>query len=221
MPSQATEKALAVSGGCLASYLVFYSAYDKSTKSLNFSLLTKIFSFRDFDYSMKQINKVTGLGSLTLAGLALFPSKLSEGCQGDLLKIAMMIGATHAVKSSYLYYGFNPRKMLAGQGKRVAFEVPALILGLLGFGLMATDAFPKARDLNPCAPAALAPAAYAGLLFSLLHFYFIETPTGLPQDLPCRPYAYTAVATGALALRSFGFVNLAKYLSTSVGIPAA
>ncbi|KAJ9462995.1 hypothetical protein DIPPA_22537 [Diplonema papillatum] len=86
--------------------------------------------------------------------------------------------------------------MIAEQGNRVAFEAPALILGLLGFGLIATDAFPKARDLNPCASAALAPAAYAGLLFSLLHFY-------------------------ALALRSFGFVNLAKYLSTSVGIPAA
>ena len=57
-----------------ASFLVFYSAYSKAKKQLDFRLLTEIFSFsKGLDYTLVQLNKVVALTSICLVSLAFCP----------------------------------------------------------------------------------------------------------------------------------------------------
>ena len=206
------SKASAVSLGVVGSYLGLYSAYDKSTKGYNFSLLTKIFSFGDVDYSVRQLNKVGGLASLTIAGVALIPGRLSAGCEQQLLKIASGVGIVHAVASVWQYYGFSMTKMLQGKGKGYRFEVPALAFGTAGLFFMFEAAFLK----NDVSAEKRARGAYAALLLTVLHFFYIETKTGLPQDLPIRPYGYMAFITSLTALGYPRLKDIACYLTGRV-----
>eukprot|EP01064_Diplonema_japonicum_P027645 TRINITY_DN4036_c1_g1_i1.p1 TRINITY_DN4036_c1_g1~~TRINITY_DN4036_c1_g1_i1.p1 ORF type:complete len:234 (+),score=80.94 TRINITY_DN4036_c1_g1_i1:66-704(+) len=200
-------KALGISSGILSSYVLLYSGYSKATKSLDMELVKEIlFVKKGMKHSVNQMNKVLGLTALTVGGVALIPSEVTNNCQKGLLTIAAGFASVHAVLSSYIFYGFNPKKMILGQGKpQIPAEIPALIFGMAGIYGIITQSFNTSVRT---------PAAYAALFLSLLHFYFIETPTGLPQDLPCRPYAYTSVVASGSALYSFGFKNLVDYFAS-------
>ena len=188
-------KAICVTAGITGSYLIGYSAYDKETKCFNFGLLPKIFSFKNLTYSFKQINKVVGLVSLTTLGVGYAPeNSLNKGCEQNLLKSGVILGLIHAFMSSTLYYKNNPIAMINGRGKNVAFEVPALILGITASSILTSKALNKVfikDDLT-----------YFALAMAIVHFYFIETPTGKPQDLPVRPYGYMAFISSLFAVGS-------------------
>jgi len=53
-----------------ASYLVFYTGFDKQTKSLNLSLLWDVLAFRrSVEFTIVEINKVLALSGVTLKRL--------------------------------------------------------------------------------------------------------------------------------------------------------
>ena len=202
-----SEKAALVSLGVVGSYFGLYSAYDKKEKTLIFKKVTDILSFKDKKQSVSQINKVVALSSLTIAGTALVPNPLSEGCERPLLKIATGMGLVHTVTSLAIFYGFDPRIMLRGEGKSVKGEQLALVSGILGLWLFCEEAI-KSEDVADTR----ARASYAAAFLALLHFYFIETPTGLPQDLPVRPYGYLAFVASIAAVAYQGPADIAKVL---------
>ena len=63
---------LAISGGTLGAYLIFYSGYSKKTKGLELAKqLGPILSFKSTTFSLRELNKIFALAGMTLAGASL------------------------------------------------------------------------------------------------------------------------------------------------------
>eukprot|EP01060_Flectonema_neradi_P019509 TRINITY_DN2666_c2_g1_i1.p1 TRINITY_DN2666_c2_g1~~TRINITY_DN2666_c2_g1_i1.p1 ORF type:complete len:222 (+),score=55.40 TRINITY_DN2666_c2_g1_i1:57-668(+) len=197
------QKSVCVTAGITGAYIVGYSAFDKKEKRLSLETLKTKFAFTDVSFSLKQINKVLGLVSLTTIGVSLAPeNQLNKDCDKGLLKMGVAYGLLHAILSSTLFYKNNPLNMINGRGKNYPLEVPALIVGSTGMGILTSKAVTGgiAKD----------DLTYAGLALAILHFYLIETPTGLPQDLPISPFGYTAFVSSLYAFGSFVFRKVSQ-----------
>eukprot|EP00755_Sulcionema_specki_P006840 Sspe_Gene.36584::Locus_17675_Transcript_1_1_Confidence_1.000_Length_998::g.36584::m.36584 len=115
--------------------------------------------------------------------------------------MGMVMLVAHAVCSVQLFYGKQILDIIVHHsrnvGKKMKYEVEAVHMGIVGMValLLATYGKPYlwgTRNSDNLIG--------AGLLLGLLHFFFIETPTGYFKDLPVRPFGYTAMIVPTLAL---------------------
>ena len=85
-----------------ALYFIFYTGYDKKTKSLNSNQLFEVLLCRkSFNDTIVEVNKVLALAGLTLAALSVFVLDM------NLLMFATIELVIHGAYSSYQFYGSN------------------------------------------------------------------------------------------------------------------
>ena len=151
-------------------YFVFYSAYDKRLKKLNFDLLAHIFSFRRPEHSFKEINKVIALVGITILMLAILIQSLTY----ELLVAAAVLLGIHFLYSSLVFY-------VSGdycKSKLVGIVVGIVSLSLLWAIILVNEA-------------SFALYRYALLTISVLgslHFILVESNS--KWVLQIRPFAY-------------------------------
>ena len=197
----------AIACGTYGSFFLLYSGYRKPAPqstgldTFNGSLdpveeLPKIFAPEKLGglHSNRQLNKVAALAGLTLSGMAALPEKLVwEGMQNErlaVLRIGVASLGAHILYSIASFYKWNPINMLKGAGKNLRFEQLALVAGNLAFGGYIRNA---RGDLE-------GDALSVASLLGMTHFYLMETKSGLPEDLPVRPWGYVAFLVPGIAV---------------------
>ena len=89
-----------------ASYLLGYTAFSKSEKKLKPSLLVDVLAVRkSLDHTLVELNKAISLSGLTVLTLAYCPG--FDIHSRDLVWHSMVLLWTHAVYSSFKFYGTN------------------------------------------------------------------------------------------------------------------
>jgi hypothetical protein len=178
----------------LGAYAVFYSGYDKTTKKLNAQLLLDIVSVeRGWKFTLKEINKVLGLGGLTLLAAPAALSLVGAPARG-MLSDARRVLVLHGVFSVGLF-----SERLASHPKTVAtwIGVGALLCSLLAAG----------RGLYEPIRIGPGPLLLAGLGLGTLHFYTMERDS--KGTLQVRPFALTALVAGCLGTAQMALQALA------------
>ena len=143
-----------------ASYLAFYTAYDKSKKTLVLKNLTDLVTCsRGIDWTLVECNKALSLAGMTTMLISFLPpfEKRSNG----LLWISMMMLWTHSAYSMYKFYGYKLSKLLSDKAiKQLS----------IGFGVAGQCAL-SAGYYGYISPAAL---VYATSALSISHFWTME-----------------------------------------------
>lgn len=143
-----------------ASYLAFYTAYDKSKKTLVWNNLRDLVTLsRGLDWTLVECNKALSLAGMTTMLLSFVPTfhKRSKG----LLWVSMMMLWTHSAYSMYKFYGYKLAKIMSDKAiKRLS----------VGFGVAGQLAL-SAGYLGYISPAAL---VYGASALSISHFWTME-----------------------------------------------
>jgi hypothetical protein len=143
-----------------ASYLAFYTAYDKSKKTLVLKNLTDLVTCgRGLDWTLVECNKALSLAGMTTMLISFLPpfEKRSKG----LLWLSMMMLWTHSAYSMYKFYGYKLSKLLSDKAiKQLS----------IGFGVAGQCAL-SAGYYGYISPAAL---VYATSALSISHFWTME-----------------------------------------------
>merc|ERR1719476_142421 len=195
----AVGSSLGLTATTYASYFLFYTAYDKGSRTQKPDLLADVLLARKgLFHTNRQVNKVLALAGLTLASFAALPAwmPLAEARAGLARPALLSLGA-HFFYSWYSFLKLSPTWFANGGAKKSThtYEAAALRMGAAGLSLMIAD--------SVCQRDALAGAKWflpGSLALGLGHFYFIETPDGTPQALPVRPWGYLAFYAPLLAL---------------------
>ena len=182
-----TENPLVLSGAVTTSYFLFYTAYDKTKKTLVISNLHDLVAARrGIDWSLVELNKAISLSGLTIMLTSFLPqfTKRSK----DLLWISMNMLWAHSIYSMYKFYQFDIRKVFADKWmKRLSVFLgiagqAALSLGYWGF-VDYTTLLVSATTL------------------SIAHFWTMEVD--FKYQLQVRPYAYLPFPLAAWSLYNY------------------
>jgi hypothetical protein len=156
-----------------ASYLAFYTAYDKSKKTLVWKNLVDLVTLsRGLDWTLVESNKALSLAGMTTMLLSFVPTfeKRSKG----LLWVSMMMLWTHSAYSMYKFYGYKLAKLMSDKAiKRLS----------IGFGVAGQLAL-SAGYLGYISPAAL---VYSASALSISHFWTMEVRTRMKALLIIFP----------------------------------
>ena len=142
------------------SYLAFYTAYDKSKKTLVLKNLSDLVTCaRGVDWTLVECNKALSLAGMTTMLMSFLPSfeKKSKG----LLWISMMMLWTHSAYSMYKFYGYKLSKIMSDKA------IKQLSIGLGVTGQVALSA----GYYGLISPAVL---VYAASALSISHFWTME-----------------------------------------------
>eukprot|EP01033_Poteriospumella_lacustris_P010634 gene10634-7566_t len=163
-----------LSAGITLSYIAFYTAYDKASKSLNGELLKDFFFVRrGYDWTLKEANKVISLSGLTSLLLAFTPE--FHHVQKDLLYASMGLLWTHSIYSFYSFYDFSLKKVWNDK----LLKPLSVALGAAGHLLLSYSFFGKIDD---------AVLAVSTTALSIAHFWTMEVD--YKYKLQVRPFAY-------------------------------
>lgn len=158
-----------------AAYFLFYSAYDKTEKTLVPSLLLDIFLFRrGVDFSLKEINKVISLSGLT-GTLVSFLPELQPKKSKELLFVSMNLLWVHSVYSFYKWWDCNPKKLWADK----PIKKVSVLLGSLGQLALAAGFWGK-----------ISPHALLLAATTLGMGHFVTMEVDYKYQLQVRPFAY-------------------------------
>ena len=161
------------------SFLIFYSAYSKALKKLDFRLLSQIFLLeKGLDFTLVQLNKVIALTAISLASLAFCPGISSRLCQ-ELLVVGLVHVFAHAIYSAIKYYGSNnipyiskwPKMFTQVQSDDAKVRGKGIKKVSVVFGVFGEMAL-IATYFNVIGTFAAAGMLVIGL--SVLHFYLME-----------------------------------------------
>lgn len=206
LPRAIAARPLVVSAGVTASYIVFYTAYDKSKGSLHLPLLIDFAMVRrGWNWTLVEANKALSLSGITLMLLSLFPLH-PDAMGGDtaavegrmqLQWISMNMLWLHSLYSAYKFYGLDPRRVLSDKAmKRLSIALgSAGQLALSALYLRNGDNNSAAKALQFCSSTALAAAT---ALLAVGHFWTMEVD--YKYVLQVRPFAYLPFPLSALAL---------------------
>ncbi len=200
------------------SLLVFYTAYDKATKTIVPAKLVKVLSFQDAANSLKELNKVFALEAIGLISLVFLVGPLSRRWPhvfGWCLPFRKPLGITgfafalaHGIYSLIVFYQLDFNRMFFQNPK--VLGLLAAFFALLVFSLMVVTSTKEAVvRLRYKKWKALQTFGYVGLLFALLHFFILENKPAV--GLEVRPYGmlFFYLAAAALLLRlAFVFLKI-------------
>uniref|UniRef100_A0A7S3V3M0 Uncharacterized protein n=1 Tax=Aplanochytrium stocchinoi TaxID=215587 RepID=A0A7S3V3M0_9STRA len=214
--------ALLLSGGVIGSYLIGYTAYSKTNKTLEWESLKEVVCVKKgLDHTAVQLNKVLALSGLTQLGLAFIPGAMDTiGVnQQDLAALSTYMLVSHGAYSIYRYYAsakmpristfpriFTEAFSSAASTieKLMAKRKFALLCGtacsaLMYAYLLDDGTYIHSRTKVPVdALQEHAPEICGVLSLGLLHFYFMEVDA--KGALPVRPYGLLALITPSVAL---------------------
>lgn len=174
--------------------LLFYTAYDKSTKTLMFEKLVKVLSFQDITFSLKELNKVIALESIGLIAMVFLLGPLSRVWPifGRFLYLRKPVGlmgfglaVIHGVYSSIEFYQLDVGKIFFENPKVIG--IIAGFIALVIFFLMSiTSSKEMEQRMGYKKWKALQTFGYVGLFFALIHFFVLETKPEIGLDV--RPF---------------------------------
>lgn len=177
----ANQLTLCITGVIFVSFLLFYTMYDKKTKSLIPSKLFSILTFQEgFSKFLSAMNKILALNGLTVLAVSFYPRY--RHIRAKLLLSAIIQLLVHTAYSAYSFYGTKKVPIIssffslrAGDGIKklsVVFGIVANCVLLSGY--MSYIPYSK--------------LAFFGLAFSVLHFYTMEMDH--KYILRVRPYGF-------------------------------
>ena len=184
----ASLKSLTISSGVSLSYLLLYTAYDKTKKQLELKNLTDLVTLnRGLDWTLVEINKALSLTGLTTLLLSFLPQ--FEGEQKDLLFSSIGMLWVHTVYSSYKFYSLSLQRLL----KEKTIKKLSVALGVAGqaaliAGFWGYISYPA--------------LVLSGVTLGISHFYTMEID--YKGVLQVRPYAYLPFPLGGLVLYYLG-----------------
>ena len=184
--------ALTITAANLASYLLLYTMYSKTSKTLEPSMLLDVLLARKgVDHTLVELNKAISLAGLTNVIIAL---AVSASLRSALLFYSLALLWTHSAYSTYKYYGAQhiPRletwpntlkELRSDEAKErlMGIKKVSLVFGSLGQILIGLTSWPA-----------------AGVAASIAHFYSMELDFKL--RLGVRPYAYLPFVLAPLAI---------------------
>lgn len=164
----------ALSAGITLSYIAFYTAYDKASKTLKLELLKDFFLLRrGTNWTLKEANKAISLSGLTSLLLAFLPE--FRHIKKDLLYASAGLLWTHSVYSFYDFYGFSLKKVWNDK----LLKPLSVVFGAAGHLILSYSFLGEINDT------ALAVTTTA---LSMAHFWTMEVD--YKYDLQVRPFAY-------------------------------
>jgi DMSO/TMAO reductase YedYZ heme-binding membrane subunit len=179
------------------SILLFYTAYDKKEKAINFKDLADVLLVKDLDHTMDELNKVWALAGLGLLSIAMAIGPLAvffSGIAGKFLWWRRSLGLTgvtfvliHSFYGIIIHYRFSAIKMFFENDK--LWGVIAALFSLAIFLAMAvTSNSTSIKALGIKRWKMLHRLGYPTLALGVLHFIIMETKTG--GRITLRPYGW-------------------------------
>lgn len=193
-----TTKVIAISGTVAASYVLFYTGYDKARGQLRLQTVKDLFTGkRGWDWSISEANKVLALSGLTgvlisftpmLHCIGLTPLTVAEN--RALLLVSMAQLWVHGGLSMSRFYHFSIRKVMADAPiRRVSV--------LMAVGAQLALAAGLSGQISRRA------LIVSATVLGLGHFYTYELD--YQNRLRVRPFAYLPFALGGLTLLLVGY----------------
>ncbi|MFA4907277.1 MAG: ferric reductase-like transmembrane domain-containing protein [archaeon] len=189
------------------SLLLFYTAYDKQSKSLSAEKLANVLSFRDVSSSLRELNKVFALEAIGVISVVFLLGPLSKLFPGIFARFLPMrkpaglagfaLALVHGIYSLVVFYNLDISLMIFRNQKLIGF-IPA-VLALIIFGIMSFTSTKQAViKIGYRKWKAVQTFGYAGLLFALVHFFVIESKPIAGLDV--KPFGLLFFYVAALAL---------------------
>jgi hypothetical protein len=179
-------------GVVTASYIAFYTAYDKQKKTLVLKNLQDLVTCgRGLDWTLVELNKAISLSAMTGMLMAFLPQfkKQSRG----LAFYSMNLLWAHSLYSSYKFWGYRLDKFMSDKAIKqvsVAFGAAGHLALVAGFyGYISQTAL-----------------AYSASILSVCHFWTMEVD--YKYVLQVRPYAYLPFPLAAAVVASTLFTNM-------------
>lgn len=164
----------ALSGAITTSYILFYTGYDKTEKTLVPSLLLDFFGIRKgWDWTLSELNKAISLSGLSIMLCSFLPHFISQ--QKELLLISLNILSIHSIYSMYKFYQYDITKVLKDKW------IKRLSLGL-GSACQFAIALGYTQYITPLI------AAFSATTLGIGHFWTMEVD--YKYQLQVRPFAY-------------------------------
>jgi hypothetical protein len=181
--SQGLTNPLVLSAGVTATYLAFYTAYDKAHGRLSLSLLEDfLFVRKGWNWTLVEFNKILSLSGLTLLLTSFLPVKdIHRKTSKDLMCISTSMLLAHGVYSFYKFYNFGTSKFFSDK----LIKQLSLLLGLSGQIVISVGCFGSISRNTLVAFATT---------FSLAHFWAMEVD--YRYVLQVRPFAYLPFPLG-------------------------
>lgn len=173
-----------LSVGITLSYLAFYTAFDKASKTLKPDLLKDFFFFRrGTDWTLKEANKAISLSGLTSLLLAFTPE--FSHIKKDLLYASAGLLWTHSVYSFYAFYDFSIKKVWNDK----LLKPLSVLFGAAGHVILSYSFFGEIND---------SVLALTTTALSMAHFWTMEVD--YKYKLQVRPFAYLPFPISAYAI---------------------
>jgi DMSO/TMAO reductase YedYZ heme-binding membrane subunit len=205
--------------GLFVLFLLLYTAYDKTTKTLVIENLVRVVSFQDHDHSLRELNKVIALEAIGLISITLLLGPLSKFMpriftvflymRKPLGIAGFVLAAAHGIYSAAEVYQLDINQMIFQNSK--AWGLVSAIIALAIFFIMTITSTKEAvARMGYKKWKTLQTFGYAGLFFAILHFFIFESKPGIGLDV--RPFGLLFFYLGIAAL-------LLKLLSVLLSAP--
>jgi len=169
------------------SYLLFYTAYDKATKTLiPQNLIDLVTLRRGVDWTLVELNKAISLAGLTTMLLSFTP-QMKESSK-DLLFISMNMLWGHSIYSMYKFYQFDPRNIMKDKWMKQL----SILLGSAGQLALASGHWGYISTAN---------LILSGTILGISHFWTMEVD--FKYVLQVRPFAYLPFPIAAYNLYNY------------------
>jgi hypothetical protein len=169
--------------GVFLSYIAFYTAFDKKSKSLQPMLIITILLLQGdggLTHTLKELNKAISLAGLTI--LLFSFADLHGYDAAELLRIAMVTLTVHSAYSFYEFYGCSLDAVLKDKLLKPTSIVLAVLCQCLLYFSYFSEAIPHSV------------LALEATVLGILHFWTYEVD--FKYVLQIRPYAYLPFVVG-------------------------
>ena len=161
----------------LVSYFLFYTAYDKKSRSLDPSLLIDVIFVQGdggLSHTLKEYNKALSLAGLTV--LLISFTKIDGYDHIELFRIALLGLSVHSIYSFYEFYGFSIHAVFSDK----LLKPTSIVLAMLCLSLLFSVFFGATIPWTVL--------AFEATTLGLMHFWMYEID--YKYELQIRPYAY-------------------------------
>lgn len=187
--------------------LVLYTAYDKQTKTIVPEKLIDVLVFKDFNNSLKELNKVAALAGIGLIAICFLMGPLSRFfptlfAHYLVYRKAVGLGGfgfvlLHSVYSFIEFYKLDIDKMIFSNTKGLGIAL-AMVAFAIFLAMTLTSTAGAVKRMGYPKWKALQTFGYVGLFLSIIHFVVLETKPD--KGLDVRPFGLLFLAIAIIAL---------------------
>ena len=191
----------------IASLLVFYTGYDKESKTILPEKIVGVVSFENPAHSLAELNKIAALAAIGLISLAfvigplsrIWPNTFSKFIEWRLPFGLMGLGfaLAHSAYSTIVIFNLNMDTMIFSNPKWLALITA--IISLVIFSVMGITSLKQViKKMGYKNWKRLQRTGYIALALVIIHFVLIETKPGIGFDV--RPYGYAFLIIAIIAI---------------------